>query len=79
MTETDDKILTQLGTARHALAVARSIGDFKKIADVAALAKRYAKRVKLSQETADFALKIRLRAERGLARCWLERRNIRGC
>ena len=77
MTETDDKILTQLGTARHALAVARSIGDFKKIADVAALAKRYAKRVKLSQETADFALKIRLRAERGLARCWLERRNIR--
>ena len=66
MTETDDKILTQLGTAHHALAAARSIGDFKKIADVAALAERYAKRVKLSQETADFALEIRLRAERGL-------------
>jgi hypothetical protein len=66
MTETDDKILMQLGTARHALAAARSIGDFKKIADVAALAERYAKRVKLSQETADFALEIRLRAERGL-------------
>ena len=66
MTETDDKILMQLGTAHHALAAARSIGDFKKIADVAALAERYAKRVKLSQETADFALEIRLRAERGL-------------
>jgi hypothetical protein len=66
MTETDDKILTQLGTAHHALAAARSIGDFKKIADVAALAERYAKRVKLSQEAADFALEIRLRAERGL-------------
>jgi hypothetical protein len=66
MSETDDKILTQLGTAHHALAAARSIGDFKKIADVAALAERYARRVKLSQETADFALEIRLRAERGL-------------
>ena len=66
MTETDDKMLMQLGTAHHALAAARSIGDFKKIADVAALAERYAKRVKLSQETADFALEIRLRAERGL-------------
>ena len=69
MTETDDKILMQLGTAHHALAAARSIGDFKKIADVAALAERYAKRVKLSQETADFALEIRLRAERGGIEC----------
>jgi hypothetical protein len=66
MTETDDKILLQLGTAHHALAAARSIGDFKKIADVAAAAEIYARRVKLSQETVDFALEIRLRAERGL-------------
>jgi hypothetical protein len=66
MTETDDKILLQLGTAHHALATARSIGDFKKIADVAAAAEIYARRVKLSQETVGFALEIRLRAERGL-------------
>src|SRR5580700_7075425 len=66
MTETDDKILLQLGTAHDALAAARSIGDFKRIADVAAAAEIYARRVKLSQETADFALVIRLRAERGL-------------
>jgi hypothetical protein len=66
MTETDDKILMQLGTAHHALAAARSIGDFKKIADVAAAAEMYARRVKLSQESVDFALEIRLRAERGL-------------
>jgi hypothetical protein len=66
MTEADDNILLQLGTANHALAAARSIGDFKKIADVAAVAEIYARRVKLTQETVDFALEIRLRAERGL-------------
>ena len=66
MTEADDNILLQLGTANHALAAARSIGDFKKIADVAAVAEIYARRVKLTQETVDFALEIRLRAERDL-------------
>jgi hypothetical protein len=66
MTETDDKILLQLGTAHYALAAARSIGDFKKIADVAAAAEIYGRRVKLSQETVDFALEIRLTADRGL-------------
>ena len=75
-----DKLVVRLtlndGTASHVQfqrvlgiaksTAARSVGDFKKIADVAALAERYAKRVKLGQETADFALEIRLRAERGL-------------
>jgi hypothetical protein len=51
MTETDDKILMQLGTAHHALAAARTIGDFNKIADVVAAAEMYARRVKLSQES----------------------------
>jgi hypothetical protein len=66
MAETDDKILMQLGTAHHALAQARTIEDFKRIADTAAAAEVYARRVKLSQESVDFALEIKLRAERGL-------------
>jgi maltose-binding protein MalE len=35
--------------------------------DVAAAAEIYARRVKLSQETVDYALEIKLRAERGLS------------
>jgi hypothetical protein len=61
-----DSILANLGTAHHALAQARTIEDFKKIADVAAAAAVYARRVKLSQQSIDYALEVKLRAERGL-------------
>jgi hypothetical protein len=61
-----DQILLKLGTAHHALSEARTIEDFKKIADVAAAAETYARCIHLSQETVDYALEIKLRAERGL-------------
>jgi hypothetical protein len=66
MTETDDKILMQLGTEHHVLAQARTIEDFKRIADTAVAAEVYARRVKLSQESVDYALEIKRRAEQGL-------------
>jgi hypothetical protein len=63
MSETD-QILVQLGAAHAALSQARFVQDAKKIADVAVAAHTYARRVKMSQETIDYALEIKLRAER---------------
>lgn len=56
--------MIQLGTARQALSVARTVQEAKHIADVAAAAEVYARRVKLSGETIEYAQEIRLRAER---------------
>jgi hypothetical protein len=65
-TNEGDRILVQITAAHRALAEARTIEDFKKIADVAAAAEVYARRIKMSSESIDLALEIKLRAERGL-------------
>lgn len=61
---TGDNALAQLSAATTALAEARSLGEVKRILDVAEAARVYARAAKMGLEAANYAAEVKLRAER---------------
>jgi hypothetical protein len=57
-------VLARIDMARVALAEAKTLQDAKRIADIAEAARVYAKRVKAGTEAVNYAMELRLRAER---------------
>lgn len=65
---TTDAVLVKLGSARNALAEAKTIQETKKIVDIATAAEIYAKRQQLGEESVRFATAIKVEALAQLGR-----------
>jgi len=67
-----DSVIERLSKASEMLVEAKSIQEVKKIMDVAAAAKIYAKRQQLGQEAIGYANSIKIEAMRRLGEIWAE-------